>query len=134
MLAGLIIDALFLVWENYYGGSRLTADVPALLVGVVSVLSVVAEAMLPSADIVRVLLFSRMFLLAQSFWLVIFAVWLLSREAGLPLQSPTFIHYWQRFGEVVPVFALILLTLIAARRVFKGIRTFDRVVDRPTNR
>ena len=52
LLAGLIIDALFLIWENYYGASASTADVPALLVGVVSVLSVVAEAMLPRAEIV----------------------------------------------------------------------------------
>ena len=76
-------------------------------------------------------LFSRMFLLAQSFWLVIFAVWLLSREAGLEKGSPGFVHYWQRFGGVASVVALILLTAVAARRVFRGIRTFDRVIDRP---
>jgi len=124
------LNVLLLLWLHEFRLAGVASDVPALLVGLGSIVPAAAQALLPKSDLVRSPLLARVYLVGQSTGMLLFAVWLLSRSSGLPQPHSHMARFWYDHGGQVIAIILAITLLHCLRRLKRGLNTYSRVIEK----
>ncbi len=128
LAAGLMCSLLWWVRTFAATPETLHSDLPVFLVGLATFAPTAVQSLLPRPEVVRAPLMSRVYLGGQAGFLILFAIWILSRSAGQDQRHSGYVRWWFDHGGTATTGALLLLTVHSLYRLWRGTLTYVRVI------